>query len=138
MTYNNGTGAFSLTAGYEIPQTASTTIWETRSFNISIPSASTTDSGVAQKLFPFASTILEIRCSAAANITIGADERSSSTPATAGIDIFTGGSMVCTSGGTTTSTFANAGMAAGSIFNLDIDAITNTTTTLQVYVKYQQ
>src|SRR3990167_1463842 len=138
LTYNNGTGAFSLTAGYEIPTTASTTIWTTRNFNISVPSASTTDSGVAQKLFPSISTITEIRCSALANITIGADKRSSSTPATAGTDIFNGGSLVCDSDGNSTTTFANAGMAAGDVFNLDIDAITNTTTTLQVFVKYTQ
>jgi hypothetical protein len=93
----------------------------------------------SQKTFFKPITIVEIYCNTkgGANITIGADERASSTPGSAGTDVFSSGSMVCDADGNATSTFANSGIAAGAILNFDIDATVNSTSSLTVGIKYK-
>ncbi len=109
----------------------------TASTGFGIPNASSTVyNGTMQKTFFLASTITQITCSTnGADITIGSDERASSTPDTGGTDVFTGGSMVCDSDGNSTTTFANASIAAGTIHNVEIDTTANGTTTLRYAIK---
>ena len=109
----------------------------TNDFSISFINATTTQNGSIQKKSFQAITITQIDCSTnGSNITIGLDERASSTPQTAGVDIFNGGSMACVSTNTSTSTFANAGIAAGALISLDVDAAANATTTLRVHIQF--
>jgi hypothetical protein len=65
-----------------------------------------------------------------ANITLGTDERASTTPFSAGTDIFIGGSVTCDSNGFTTTTFANSGIASEALINYDVDVVANASTTL--------
>ncbi len=110
----------------------------TKDLSISFINATTTTNGSIQKQSFQAITITEITCSTnGANITIGLDERASSTPQTAGTDIFNGGSMICVSGQIATSTFANATIAAGALISLDVDSVANATSTLRIHINYQ-
>lgn len=109
------------------------------SFNVSNATTSASATTTIQKLFYNAITITQIDCSTnGANATIGADERASSTPDTSGTDVFNNGSMVCDSNGNTTSTFANATMAANAVLNFDLDTLANSTTTVRVYIRYRE
>ena len=109
----------------------------TDDISINVINATTTIN--AQKLFFNPITITQIACSTnGANITIGSDERASSTPNSAGTDVFNGGSLVCTSTGAATTTFANATIAGNALLHFDIDAAANSTTTLRVYTNYTQ
>jgi len=112
------------------------TKFNTNDIALSIVNATTT-SAVAQKKFYQAATITDISCSTnGANITIGADERTSTTPDSAGTDVFNGGSLVCDSNENSTSTFANATIAANALLNFDLDTLSNSTTTLRIHIKY--
>ena len=109
----------------------------TDEFSIAFINATTTQNGSVQRKTFDAITITQIDCSTnGANITIGLDERASSTPQTGGTDIFNGGSMICASANTSTSTFANATIAASALISLDVDSAANATTTLRVHVKF--
>ena len=134
-----GTLAIALDTGYEITKTASSSLWNTGEVSVSILNATTTQNGNVQKLFFNPITITEIQCSTAtSSITIAFDERASTTAGTAGVDIFNGGSMICASGGTATTTFANSSIAAGNTMSLDLDSVPNATTSLRIHIKYQK
>ena len=106
-------------------------------FNVLNATTTATATTTIQKLFYEAITITQIDCSTnGANITIGADERASSTPNTVGTAI--GGNMVCDSNGFSTSSFSNATIAAGTLLNFNIVSAANATTTLRTYIKYKE
>lgn len=65
-----------------------------------------------------------------ANITLGTDERASTTPNTNGTDVFTGGSVTCDSDGFSTTTFSNATIAVEAPLAFEVDSVANATTTL--------
>lgn len=80
-----------------------------------------------------AQTAQEFVCSTeGTSIIFGADERASSTPNTHGTNVFLGnGTVTCDSDGFSTTTFANAGIAAQSLFTAYASStIGNSTTTL--------
>ena len=119
--------------------TKQSTAYKGIGFNVFNATTTATATTTIQKLFYTASEITQIDCSTnGADATIGADERASSTPDTLGTDVFTAGTLVCDSNGNSTSTFANATIAAGSILNFDLDATANSTTTVRVYIRYKE
>ena len=116
------------------------TTFNTRAIGFNVFNATTTATATTtiQKQLFQAMTITQITCATnGSNITIGADERASSTPDTLGTDVFNGGSLSCTSAGNSTSTFANATIAGNAILNFDLDSIPNSTTTLRVNINYK-
>lgn len=109
----------------------------TDDFSFNVLNSTTTITGDVQKMFFLPITITEVQCSSdGSNITIGLDERASTTPDNAGVDVFNNGNMICSSNGNATSTFANASIAAGALISMDIDSVANSTTTLRVHVKF--
>jgi len=106
-------------------------------FNVVNATSTPTATTTIQRIFYQAITITDISCSTnGANITIGADERTASTPDTLGTDVFNGGTLVCDSNENSTSTFANATIGANALLNFDLDSLANSTTTLRVGIKY--
>ena len=117
--------------------TTQTTAFKQTGFNIYNATTTPTATTTTQMPFYLAMTITQITCSTnGASITIGADERASSTPDTYGTDIF-GGSLVCDSNGATTSTFSNATIATDALLNFSLVSVPNSTTTLRVGIKYK-
>ena len=119
--------------------TTQTSAFKELGFNVSNATTSASATTTIQKQFLKAVTITQIDCSTnGANATIGADERASSTPDTLGTDVFNGGTLVCDSNGNSTSTFANATIAAGAVLNFDLDALANSTTSIRVYIQVKE
>lgn len=113
------------------------TAYKSAGFTIINATSTVTASTTPQKLFYQAMTISQIDCATSgANITISSDERASSTRKTAGTEVFNGGSLICGANGNSTSTFANATIAANAVLNFDLDTLANATTTLWVDIKY--
>jgi len=103
-----------------------------------VSEATTTYNGTIKHALPSAITITEIRCTTdTGTTTVQLDERGASTPNTGGTDIMTS-ALAC---GTiaTTSSFNNSGIAADAWINLDIDSVSgvNSTSTVNVNVKYE-
>jgi len=108
----------------------------TESFSIILSAATTTDSGKAQHIPNTAITITEVECSTdTGTVTIQLDERTATTPNTGGTDVMTS-ALVCDDNQQTTSSFTNAGIAAGAVINLDIDAISAGTPATRIHVHY--
>lgn len=111
----------------------------THSSSFVIRNATTTQNPVAQKQYPLAITITKICGSTSqASSTLQFDERAEATPNTGGTDVLT---TALTVGNTTTTCstgFANAGIAAEAILNLDLDSMLGgSTTTVNISVFYQ-
>lgn len=163
ITYTSDTGVFSWTAGYEGLRTSSSTDWNAkqdtitagRSLTISNntidadaelyttdggfdwATATTTYNPVHQRRFTSSSTLTYFECRTdGATIVIGADERASSTPQTAGTDIFTGGSFTCSGTKNSTTTFANSNISALNYMSFDIDSNSSSTAKLNVNFTY--
>lgn len=107
------------------------------SSNITIFDPVTGDTNRVQLKRKDAVTITRVSCSVAAatSVTIQFDERAEATPNTAGTNVMTA-ALVCdtTNGGITTS-FTNAGIAAGAPLNLQITAVTGTPGTVRIHVE---
>lgn len=73
----------------------------------------TTNKDVGQALRDYDVTLYRFECDTAGggDVTVGADERASSTPTTHGTDVFSA-PITCTGTGTSTESFANAGITA--------------------------
>lgn len=109
----------------------------TDSFNGGIYQATSTDDAILQWETAVAITITEVTCSTdAGTVTIQLDERVATTPNTAGTDIMSS-TLVCDTNEQATSAFANAGIAAGALISLDVDATAaGQDETLRVHIKY--
>lgn len=104
--------------------------------NIAIPDPATTDSGDVQLQFGAAATITEVRCSTdVGTATIQFDERVETTPNTGGTDVLTA-QLVCDTDSQSTTSFANAGIAATATMNLDVDAVATTPGVVRIHVYY--
>lgn len=97
----------------------------------------TGDDALLQHKFGEAVTITRVSASVdAGTVTIQFDERVEGTPNTAGTDVLTAPLVASTTTASTTS-FANAGIAADAVFNMDVDAITSTPGSLRVHVEFE-
>jgi len=94
----------------------------TACFSLAITGVSATSSA-AQKELPSAFTVTSVDCSTdQGSSTIMIDERVKTTPNTGGTDILSA-ALVCDTDNQNTTSFANAGIAAGALINVDVDAI---------------
>lgn len=83
-------------------------------------------------------TITRVWCftrGATSTATIQIDEETEAGIESAGTDVMTA-QLVCDTNGQATTTFTNAGIAANSMINLDIDAVANAPTGLMVWIEY--
>ena len=94
----------------------------TDSFSMVLIAATSTDDAFLQWEAPNAITITEVNCSTdAGTATIQLDERTATTPNSAGTDIMSS-TLVCDTDEQSTASFANAGIADGALVSLDVDA----------------
>lgn len=110
----------------------------TDSFSFVVSAPNSSDDNILSKGFPLPITITEVGCSTdTATTTFQMDERNENTPNTAGTAVL---SAYITCGNATTATttsFANAGIAANSLLSLsDIATTTGTPNVLRVTVKF--
>jgi hypothetical protein len=107
---------------------------ESISWAISDPT--TADSANLQWLAPRTATIVQVDCSTdTGTVTLQLDERAKTTPNSAGADVMTA-QLVCDSDNETTVDFDNAGIAAGALLNLDIDAVASSPTKVRIHIEY--
>lgn len=87
--------------------------------------------------FADAVTIVGVSCSvkAATSVTINLDERAVATPDTTGVTVLTA-ALACDTDSASTTSFANAGIAAGVPVALLLTAVSGTPNTLRVHVTY--
>jgi len=141
ISFPLGVASTSLTAGRSLTLTTNDIAIDSEVFTPMLAgvltNVSTTDSGVIRWKRPLAFTITRISCdTSVGTTTIQLDERAEATPNTAGTDVMTGG-LICDTNTEATTTFANATIAANALLNLDVDGISNyTTTTLHIYAEY--
>lgn len=110
----------------------------TGSISIGIESPTTSDNALAQHKFSTAVTINRISCSTdVGTATIQFDERSESTPNSAGTDVMSS-TLVCDNDTQATTSFDNAGIAADAILNLDIDATASTPGVVRIHIDYSE
>lgn len=95
-------------------------------------------SGTCGWHFSQAATITRVWCftrGSSATATIQIDEAAEAGIESSGTDVMAS-QLICDEDGQATTSFSNAGIAANSLLNLDIDAIANAPTNLQVYIEY--
>jgi hypothetical protein len=131
----------SLTAGRSLTLSTDTINADTELYTIDggfdWATATTTYNPVHQRRFTSSSTLTYFECRTdGATIVIGADERASSTPQTAGTDIFTGGSFTCSGTKNSTTTFSNSNIDALNYMSFDIDSNSSSTAKLNVNFTY--
>lgn len=103
---------------------------------ISTPTAG--DTNMAQIKFATPVTITRISCSTNVNTaTIQFDERGEATPNTAGTDVMSG-TLACDTDDQSTTSFANAGIAADAPLNLQIASVTGQPGIVRIYIEYIQ
>jgi len=91
---------------------------------------------VAEFELPVAATITEVSCSTdTGSATIQLDERARATPNTSGTDVMSS-TLACDNNAETTTTFANAGIAADVPVNIDIDSVASSPTRVRIHIKY--
>lgn len=104
------------------------------SFVIENPTAA--DLGLLQHKFATAVTILRVSASTdQGTATIQFDERTEALPNTGGTDVLTS-PLVADNDTEVTTSFANAGIAANAVLNLDIDAVSGTPGTVRIHVEF--
>lgn len=108
-----------------------------KDISISIYNASDTMDAIVQKSFSYPITITKIECSVnnTSSSTIQFDERAYATPNTGGTDVMSA-ALVCDSDSASTTSFANATIAAEAPLSLDVDTITGTVSALRIHVFY--
>lgn len=105
------------------------------SFVIETPTAS--DAALLQHKFSAAVTILRVSASTdQGTATLQFDERVESTPNTGGTDVLTS-ALVADNNTEVTTAFANAGIAANAVLNLDIDAVSGTPGVVRIHVEFE-
>ncbi len=104
------------------------------SFVIENPTAA--DQGLLQHKFAANVTILRVSASTdQGTATLQFDERVENAPNTGGTDVLTSALVADTDSQVTTS-FANAGIAANAVLNLDIDAVSGTPGVVRIHVEF--
>ena len=105
--------------------------------SINVRNATITRNPASQIKFATAVTITRISCSSNNGITtIQFDERAEATPYTSGSDVMTA-ALECGTVTASTTSFANAGIAADAPLSLDLDAVTgNATTSVSIFIDY--
>ncbi len=106
------------------------------SFVLEDPTAA--DDAILQHKFGEAVTITRVSasCNAGATCTIQFDERTEALPNTGGTDVLTA-ALVADDTTEATTSFANAGIAADAILNLDIDAVSGSPTVVRIHVEFE-
>lgn len=108
---------------------------KTIGFNVFNATTTSTATTTVQRQFYQASTLSLVSCSTnGSNITISVEKRASSTPDTAGTSMLA--SLVCGSGGNSTSTFATSTIAENQVLTFLLTSVPNSTTTLRTYTKF--
>lgn len=99
------------------------------------PLAATTSDDNPQWLAPHAMTITRVDCSTnTGTVTIQLEERTLTTPNSAGTDILTS-SLVCDSNNETTTSFDNASIAANALVSLTVSAFTGEPTMTRIHFR---
>lgn len=107
---------------------------DTRSVVLTDPSVD--DDAAVQIIWPTAVTVTRIACSTdTGTATIQFDERSASTPNSAGTDVMTA-QLVCDNDEQATTSFTNAGIASRAPMSLDVDAVASAPGTVRIHVEY--
>lgn len=103
--------------------------------SISIIAPTTGDTNLVQIYWPAAVTLTKVECSvgAATSVTIQLDERAVATPNTAGTDSLTG-TLACDVDSQSTTSFADAAIAAAVPHNLQITAVSGTPGVVRIHV----
>lgn len=108
----------------------------TRIHSIVLFDPTTADTNKIQDKFAIAVTISRVSCSTdTGTATIQLDERSESTPNTAGTDVLSS-AIVCDNDSASSTSFSNSGIAADAPLNLQITATASTPTVVRIHVDY--
>src|SRR3990167_1366494 len=110
----------------------------TATFNLINPSSTNNFTDGAVAFFPrLAITITEVGCHSlqAGTTTIQLDERAENTPGTAGTDILSA-TIACGTASASTTSFANATIAAANFVNLDVDVQAGAPSSTVLYVEF--
>ena len=110
----------------------------TRMITFTIQDPTVGDVGRFQHKFATAVTINRVSASTdQGTVTLQFDERAEATPNTGGTDVLTA-PLVADSNTEATTAFANAGIAADAILNLDIDAVSGAPKIVRIHVDFTE
>jgi hypothetical protein len=113
------------------------TKYGTQTKSLTIDAPTTGDTNKVQWYFPTAVSLTRVACSISGttSLTIQLDERAEATPNTAGADVLNA-ALVCDTTSETTTSFANATIAARVPLNLQITAASGTPTSVRIHLEY--